>query len=67
MVTGSLKSFLNWATVKQILDFSSRQKLIPAEKFNLPAHFVEYNEHPVTILGALKTYLRSAGWELEGC
>ena len=62
--TGSPVSFLNWATTKQILEGSPNPKFIPAERLNLSAQFVNYNEHPVLILGALKADIRSAGWEV---
>ena len=64
--TGSPLSFLNWTSTKQILEGSLNSKFIPAEKLNLSAQFVDYNKRPILILGALKTNLRSARWEVLG-
>ena len=64
--TGSPVSLLNWATTKQILEGPSNSKIIPAEKLNLSAQFVDYNKRPILILGALRANLRSAGWEVLG-
>ena len=58
--TGSPVSFLNWTSTKQILEGSPISKLIPAEKPNLSAQFVDYNKRPILLLGALKANLRSA-------
>ena len=58
--TGSPVSFLNWTSTKQILEGSPISKLIPAEKSNLSAQFVDYNKRPILLLGALKANLRSA-------
>ena len=63
--TGSPVSFLNWTTAKQLLDGSSKIKFIPAEKMNLTMHFVDYNKHPIQILGAVCANIRSAGWEVK--
>ena len=57
--TGSPASFLNWATTKQILYECLKTKL------NLLAQFVDYNKHPILVLGALKADIRSAGWEVK--
>ena len=64
--TGSPVSFLNWATVKEVMDKSSKVRFIPSEKLNLHTKFVDYNKQPISVLGALKTNLRSAGWEVKG-
>ena len=64
--TGSPVSFLNWATAKEIMDKSSKVRFIPSEKLNLQTKFVDYNKQPISVLGALKTNLRSAGWEVKG-
>ena len=64
--TGSPVSFLNWATAKEIMDKSSKVRFIPSGKLNLQTKFVDYNKQPISILGALKTNLRSAGWEVKG-
>ena len=63
--TGSPVSFLNWTTAKQLLDGSSEIKFIPAEKLNLTMQFVDYNKHPIQILGAVCADIRSAGWEVK--
>ena len=60
--TGNPVSFLNWATTKEKMGKSSKVKFIPSEKLNLHTKFVDYNKQPITVLGALKTNLRSAGW-----
>ena len=64
--TGSPVSFLNWATAKEIMDKSSKVRFISSEKLNLHTKFVDYNKQPISVLGALKTNLRSAGWEVKG-
>ena len=64
--TGSPVSLLNWATTKEILEGPTISKLIPAERLNLSAQFVDYNKRPILILGALKANLRSAVWEVLG-
>ena len=64
--TGSPVSFLNWATAKEIMENSSKVRFIPSEKLNLQTKFVDYNKQPISVLGALKTNLRSAGWEVKG-
>ena len=64
--TGSPVSYLNWATTKQILEGSPKTKFIPAERLNLSAQFIDYNEQLILILGALKAYIRSTGWEVTG-
>ena len=64
--TGKPVSFLNWATAKEIMDKSSKVRFIPSEKLNLHTKFVDYNIPPISVLGALKTNLRSAGWEVKG-
>ena len=64
--TGSPVSFLNWATAKEILDKSSKVRFIPSGKLNLQTNFVDYTKQPISILEALKTNLRSAGWEVKG-
>ena len=65
--TGSPVSFLNWATAKEIMDKSSKVRFIPSGKLNLQTKFVDYNnKQPISILGALNTNLRSAGWEVKG-
>ena len=61
--TGSPVSFLNWATTKEIIDESNKARFIPSDKLNLATQFVDYNKQPICVLGALKTNLRSAGWE----
>ena len=43
-----------------------KPKFVLTEKLNLPAQFVDYNEHPILILEILKTDPRSLGWELSG-
>ena len=63
--TRSLVSFLNWATAKEIMDKSKKVRFIPSEKLNLNTKFVDYNKQPICVLGALKTNLRSAGWEVK--
>ena len=63
--TGSPTSFLNWTTAKQLLDGSSETKFIPAGKLNLSAQFVDYNNHPALILGAIRASICSAGWEVK--
>ena len=62
--TGSSVSFLNWTTAKQSLDGSSEITFIPAEKLNLTMQFVDYNKHPIQILGALRANILSEGWEV---
>ena len=64
--TGSPVSFLNWATTKEIMEKSNKVRFIPYDKLNLQTKFVDYNKQPISILGALKTNLRSAGWEVRG-
>ena len=64
--TGSPVSFLNWTTAKQILESSKKTKFIPRESLSLSAQFVDYNKQPITILGAITTNFRSAGWEVVG-
>ena len=64
--TGSSVSFLNWATAKQILEYSKNTKFIPWENLNLTAQFVDYNKQPINIMGAITTTIRSAGWEVMG-
>ena len=64
--TGSPVSFLNWATAKEIMEKSSKLRFIPSEELNLQTKFVDYNKQPISVLGALKTNLRSAGWEVKG-
>ena len=63
---GSPVSFLNWATTKEIINKSNKPRFIPSEKLNLVTQFVDYNKQPICVLGALKTNLRSAGWEVKG-
>ena len=63
--TGSPVSFLNWTTAKQLLDGSAEIKFVPAEKMNLTMQFVDYNKHPIQILGAVCADIRSAGWEVK--
>ena len=59
--TGSPISFLDWPTAKIILESSDKAKFTPAERLNLPAHFVDYNKkQPIVILKALKATIRSA-------
>ena len=64
--TGSPVSFLNWATTKEIMEKSNKVRFIPSDKLNLQTKFVDYIKQPISILGALKTNLRSAGWEVKG-
>ena len=59
--TGSPVSFLNWATAKQILESSKNTRFIPRENLNLTTKFIDYNKHPINILGAITTTIRSAG------
>ena len=61
--SGSPVLFLKWTTAKQFLDGSSEIKFFPAEKLNLTMQFIDYNKHPIQILGALHANIRSAGWE----
>ena len=63
--TGSPVSFLNWTTAKQFLDGSSEINFIPAGKLKLTMQFVDYNKHPIQILGAVCADIRSAGWEFK--
>ena len=63
--TGSPVSFLNWTTAKQLLDGSAEIKFVPAEKLTLTMQFVDYNKHPIQILGAVCTNIRCAGWEVK--
>ena len=51
---------------KEITDKSNKVRFIPSEKLNLVTQFVDYNKQPICVLGALKTNLRSAGWEVKG-
>ena len=39
----------------------SEIKFIPAENLNFTMQFVDYNKHPIQILGALRANIRSAG------
>ena len=64
--TGSPVSSLNWATAKKIMDKSNKVRFIQSQKLNLNTKFVDYNKQPICVLGALKTNLRSAGWEVKG-
>ena len=64
--TGSPVSFLTWATTKEIIDESNKARFIPSDKLNLATQFVDYNKQAICVLGALKTNLRSAGWEVKG-
>ena len=64
--TVSPVSFLNWSTTKETIDKSKKAWFIPSEKLNLVAQFMDYNKQPICTLGALKTNLRSAGWEVKG-
>ena len=64
--TGSPVSFLNWATARKTMDKSNKTIFIPSEKLNLNTKFVDYNKQPICVLGALKTNLRLAGWEVKG-
>ena len=64
--TGSPVSFLNWATTKEINKKSIKARFIPSDKLNLVIQFVDYNKQPICVLGAVKTNLRSAGWEVKG-
>ena len=64
--TGSPVSFLNWSTTKETIDKTKKARFIPSEKLNLVAQFVDYNKQSICTLGALKTKLRSAGWEVKG-
>ena len=59
--TASPVSFLNWAMAKEIMENSSKVRFFPSEKLNLQTQFVVYNKQPISVLGALKTNLRSAG------
>ena len=59
-------SFLNWETVKGIMDKSNKASFILSDKLNLATKFVDYNKQPICVLGALNTNLRSAGTELKG-
>ena len=63
--TGSPVSFLSWATAK-IMDKSNKARFIPSGKVKLTTKFIDYNKQPICVLGALKTNLRSAGWEVKG-
>ena len=63
--TGSPVSFLNWSTTKEIIDKSKKARFISAEKLNLVAQFVDYNRQPICFVEALKTNMRSAGWEVK--
>ena len=63
--TESPVSFLNWTTAKQLLNGSSKIEFIPAKKLNLTMQFLDYNKHPIQILGALRANIRSAGWEVQ--
>ena len=63
---GSPVSFLNWATAKEIMVKSNKARFNPSDKLNLLTKFVDYNKQPICVLGALKTNLRSAGWEVKG-
>ena len=53
--------FLNWAKAKQIKKPLKRTNIIPTEKKLLPVKFVY--KHSIMSFGALKTDIRSAGWE----
>ena len=64
--TGSPVYFLNWVTAEELMDKSSKVRFIQSEKLNLHTKFVDYNKQPISVLGALKTNLRSAGWEVNG-
>ena len=48
------------------MDKSSKVRFTPSEKLNLHTNFVDYNKQPISVLGHLKTNLRSAGWEVKG-
>ena len=48
------------------MEKSNKVRFIPSDKLNLQTKFVDYNKQPISILGALKTNLRSAGWEVKG-
>ena len=48
------------------MDKSSKVRFIPSGKLNLQTKFVDYNKQPISILGTLKTNLRSASWEVKG-
>ena len=61
--TGKPVYFFNWTTAKQILKSSHKAKPVQAENLSMPAQFVNYNEHPVKIIGPLKVDVRSAGCE----
>ena len=63
--TGSPVSFLNWATTKETMEKSNKVRFFPSDKLNLQTKFVDYNKQPISTLGALKTNLRSAGWEVK--
>ena len=48
--TGIPVSFLNWATVKEIMDKSNNARFIPSDKLNLATKFVDYNKQPICVL-----------------
>ena len=64
--TGRPVSFLNWATTLEIIDISNKARFIPSDKLNLATQFLDYKKQPICVLGALKTNLRSTGWEVKG-
>ena len=64
--TGSPVFFLNWATIKELIDESNKARFIPSDNMNLATQFVDYNKQPTCVLGALKTNLHSAGCEVKG-
>ena len=49
-----------------MLDSSKNTKFVPRENLNLSAQFVDYKKQAITILGAITTNIRSAGWEVVG-
>ena len=63
--TGRPVSFLNCTTAEQLLEGSSVTKVVPAEKLNLSAQFVDRNNYPILILGAIQANIRLACWEVK--
>ena len=57
--------FLNWTTTKENIDKSKKAQFM-LDKLNFLEQFVELNKQLMCILEALKTNLRSVGWEVKG-
>ena len=49
-----------------MIDKSNKARFIPSDKLNLATQLVDYNKQLICVLGALKTGLRSTGWEVKG-